>query len=77
MAAAGSGHFMAGVRVGAVLWATEVLVHVPGALELLKRLRAGAPITIEAAFSLPAATWMSTFFSIPLGALIGRWLSGA
>jgi hypothetical protein len=77
LAAAGSGHFMAGVRVGAVLWATEVLVHVPGALELLKRLRAGAPITIEAAFSLPAATWMSTFFSIPLGALIGRWLSGA
>ncbi len=76
LAAAGSGQFAAGFRVGIVLWASEVLVHAPSAIELFRRLRAGAPITIEAAFSLPVAAWTSTLFAIPLGALIGRWIGG-
>lgn len=71
LAASGAGGFGAGMRVGMVLWGTEVLVHVGGLIELVRRLRAGAPITVEAAFSLPAATWSSTFFAVPLGAFIG------
>jgi len=77
LAAAGAHNFSAGVRVGLVLWATEVLVHLLGALELIKRVRSGAPVSIEAAFSLQAATWGSTMISVPIGALIGRWIGGA
>lgn len=76
LAAAGSHQFAAGVRVGLVLWATEVLVHMPGALALIKRVRSGAPVSIEAAFSLQAATWGSTMIAVPIGALIGRWIGG-
>jgi|LNFM01.1.fsa_nt_gb hypothetical protein len=77
LAAAGAGGFGAGMRVGMVLWGTEVLVHVGGLIELARRLRAGAPVTVEAAFSLPAATWSSTFFAVPMGAFIGSLIGRA
>ncbi|MBL8677541.1 MAG: hypothetical protein JNK05_00130 [Myxococcales bacterium] len=77
LAASGGGGFSAGMRVGMVLWGTEVLVHVGGLIELVRRLRAGAPVTVEAAFSLPAATWSSTFFAVPLGAFIGSLIGRA
>lgn len=76
LAAAGAHQIAAGIRVGFVLWVTEVLVHLPGALELIKRMRSGTPISVEAAFSQQAATWGSTLLSVPIGALIGRWIGG-
>jgi hypothetical protein len=72
LASAGAGTIAAGVRVGMVLWASEALVHLGGVLELLRRMRAGHSITVEAAVSLPAATWSSTFMVVPVGALVGR-----
>jgi hypothetical protein len=75
LAAADAGRFGAGVRVGVVLWISEVLVHAPSALAMLRQLRAGAPVTIEAAMSQPVVAWTSTALSVPFGALIGSLLA--
>jgi hypothetical protein len=76
LAAAGAGRFGAGVRVGVVLWASELLVHAGGLVGFVRHLRAGSPVTPDLAFSQPAACWTSTVLSVPAGALLGSWLAG-
>jgi hypothetical protein len=75
LAAAGSGQFSAGVRVGLALWLSEVLVHAGSLAGFVRTLRAGGPITPELALSQPVACWTSTVLSVPTGALLGSWIA--
>jgi hypothetical protein len=76
LAASNGAVFSAGVRVGMVLWVSELLVHLRDSVDTLKSLRAGQPPTAEMLFSMPLSSWSGAVFAIPLGALIGRWIGG-
>jgi hypothetical protein len=75
LAAAGTGTFSAGVRVGLALWLSEVLVHGRSIAAFARQMRDGETITLEGALSQPVACWTSTVPSIPMGALIGSWIA--